>query len=304
MGVLTARPVRAAPGGATAVSPRNRAVSLQRIAVCPAVTGLFNCPDMFARALRLPLLLLLGVLAGACSSTNPADGTLPRRPATLRRAVRHHQAGQRQLRRLRIACNEASACANAQCCTRRIARPKTARRTRCASPSAAPRACASASSARRAGVRQRRLRRDHCSTAPCAEGEVCVADACVSAECVGVQCPPGTACAQGVCRPNSCGDGAKSGTESDVDCGGPCAPCNTGRTCGANGDCLSGSCRDGRCESPVCTDGRRNGGEADVDCGGACPPCGAGQLCFARRRLLDVRVPAGTLPAGPRAPTA
>jgi hypothetical protein len=32
------------------------------------------------------------------------------------------------------------------------------------------------------------------------------------------------------------------GSETDVDCGGPCAPCAQGKACNVNADCASGSC--------------------------------------------------------------
>jgi hypothetical protein len=41
----------------------------------------------------------------------------------------------------------------------------------------------------------------------------------------------------------TCGDGAKDGTESDIDCGGAACPtCGTGKTCSAGTDCTSGVC--------------------------------------------------------------
>jgi hypothetical protein len=58
-----------------------------------------------------------------------------------------------------------------------------------------------------------------------------------------------------------CNDGLKSGTETDVDCGGSTCgtKCAQGKTCAANGDCATGFCADG-----VCCDGA---------CGGACQSC-------------------------------
>lgn len=47
-----------------------------------------------------------------------------------------------------------------------------------------------------------------------------------------------------------CDDGAQSGTETDVDCGGACAPCRNGRGCAVAEDCLSGRCEDRACVSP------------------------------------------------------
>lgn len=40
----------------------------------------------------------------------------------------------------------------------------------------------------------------------------------------------------------SCVDGAKNGSETDVDCGGSCGKCFDGRACQQPMDCLSGLC--------------------------------------------------------------
>jgi hypothetical protein len=54
-------------------------------------------------------------------------------------------------------------------------------------------------------------------------------------------------CANGACQP-TCNDGAKDGTETDVDCGGgACPPCGDTLGCGGNGDCQSGICQGGFC---------------------------------------------------------
>ena len=51
----------------------------------------------------------------------------------------------------------------------------------------------------------------------------------------------------------TCTDGIQNGTETGVDCGGPCDPC------------------------PSCTDGIQNGEETGIDCGGPdCDPCYVG----------------------------
>src|SRR5207253_2094049 len=39
----------------------------------------------------------------------------------------------------------------------------------------------------------------------------------------------------------------KNGNESDVDCGGGCAPCAVGKRCGAASDCASNACAAGTC---------------------------------------------------------
>jgi len=80
----------------------------------------------------------------------------------------------------------------------------------------------------------------------------------------------------------ACDDDKKNGGETAADCGGPCAPCGTGRTCASAADCSSGVCASGVCETPSCSDGVKNGAESDVDCGETeqCPQyCLAGQHC-------------------------
>ena len=51
----------------------------------------------------------------------------------------------------------------------------------------------------------------------------------------------------------TCSDGIQNQGESDIDCGGPCAACADGQTCGVDGDCLSQYCVGGICES--CSNG-------------------------------------------------
>ena len=48
-------------------------------------------------------------------------------------------------------------------------------------------------------------------------------------------------------QPN-CNDGLVGGGESDVDCGGGCAPCELSRACVSDLDCQTGFCDSGRCE--------------------------------------------------------
>ncbi|HEV7732449.1 MAG TPA: hypothetical protein VGR62_09830 [Candidatus Binatia bacterium] len=49
-------------------------------------------------------------------------------------------------------------------------------------------------------------------------------------------------CTAGVCQPPSCTDGARNGTETDVDCGGGCPGCGLGKLCDAGVDCASAVC--------------------------------------------------------------
>ncbi|HVU00319.1 MAG TPA: DUF2341 domain-containing protein [Polyangiaceae bacterium] len=72
----------------------------------------------------------------------------------------------------------------------------------------------------------------------------------------------------------TCTDQAQNGTETDVDCGGTCGGCPTGKKCNGASDCASGVCR-GTCAAATCSDGVKNGAETGIDCGGnPCLPCG------------------------------
>jgi hypothetical protein len=93
----------------------------------------------------------------------------------------------------------------------------------------------------------------------------------------------------------------KDSSETDVDCGGLCSPCDDGKHCLVGDDCVNGICAgadagaEGTCALPTCGDGVQNGNETDVDCGGsaytepsggpdagpftACPPCADTKGC-------------------------
>jgi len=109
----------------------------------------------------------------------------------------------------------------------------------------------------------------------CADDEGCLVDGdCVGQVCY---CPTlrtadgeCTAAEGSLCR-STCEDGVRNQDESDVDCGGGCAACADGASCGVTGDC-AGVCEDSVCVS--CEDGVRNQDETDVDCGGeSCAAC-------------------------------
>jgi hypothetical protein len=69
---------------------------------------------------------------------------------------------------------------------------------------------------------------------PCDEGQACSVHAdCWSDNCVA-----------GVCA-IACDDGARNGTETDIDCGGSCGDCGVGQTCSTNADCQSNRCTAG-----------------------------------------------------------
>ena len=80
-----------------------------------------------------------------------------------------------------------------------------------------------------------------------------------------------------------CTNSVRDGGETDVDCGGPCAPCNVARACSVALDCWSRNCVSRVCQPPppTCDDGIKNQGESDIDCGGAnsCVRCGDGLTC-------------------------
>jgi hypothetical protein len=91
-------------------------------------------------------------------------------------------------------------------------------------------------------------------------------------------------CATGDCldpAPPSCFDRLQNGNETNVDCGGTCAPCGPGARCVVDSDCSVQRCENGRCAVANCTDGKKDGFESDVDCGRTCPTrCDHGAACY------------------------
>jgi cysteine-rich repeat protein len=79
----------------------------------------------------------------------------------------------------------------------------------------------------------------------------------------------------------SCDDGILNGDETDLDCGGSCAPCALRSSCESGADCESSLCDAGTCVDERCLDGGVSEGETDVDCGGEfCAPCATGDACL------------------------
>lgn len=115
-----------------------------------------------------------------------------------------------------------------------------------------------------------------CTAPETCKNEKCVPSTCSNAakdgtetdvDCGGADCGPcsvnkkclvGTDCQSGVCvgppdmqkcAPDTCADGMKNGSETDVDCGGTaCAKCEKGKACTANSDCASDVCTTEVCE--------------------------------------------------------
>lgn len=113
---------------------------------------------------------------------------------------------------------------------------------------------------------------------PCPLGSGCAASRdCAEGECI-----------DNVCQESGCMNGARDGSESDVDCGGSCEKkCATGKSCNRASDCESRVCQDSLCVAPTCTDGVVNGTESDVDCGGDCEGCEDGKTCRTSRDCLS-----------------
>jgi len=77
---------------------------------------------------------------------------------------------------------------------------------------------------------------------------------------------------------DACHDRVRDGDETDVDCGGSCAPCPGQAACSIGADCQSETCTTGVCAKTSCVDGVQDGLETEVDCGWSCP-CAIGQSC-------------------------
>lgn len=121
---------------------------------------------------------------------------------------------------------------------------------------------------------------DDCKSGKCSDKNICDPMGCKStADCPSVE---GASCVDGACI--SCKDNKKNGSETDVDCGGSCSPCASGKACSENSDCNSGVCASGRCEDKpalpaTCSNSKEDGDETDEDCGGSCNPCGQEKKC-------------------------
>ena len=78
----------------------------------------------------------------------------------------------------------------------------------------------------------------------------------------------------GAGQPPTCNDGIQNGTETGIDCGGTCPPCEESGCTDPNAHNYdpNATVDDGSCQT--CEDGIKNGDETGIDCGGAlCLPC-------------------------------
>jgi hypothetical protein len=98
-------------------------------------------------------------------------------------------------------------------------------------------------------------------------------------------------CVSGICQPATCTDGRRNGTETDVDCGSNCVPCDVGQGCALRTDCQTMSCVNSICAAPACNDNAQNGDETGPDCGGAtCLPCNLQQCLPQEPNCTEVNV--------------
>ena len=85
-------------------------------------------------------------------------------------------------------------------------------------------------------------------------------------------CPSG-ACVSNQCVATTCTNGVQDPSETGIDCGGDCAPCQPGGDCTEDGDCSSGNCANMVCQP--CS-------------GGSCPPshyCASSGQCEQQKPL-------------------
>lgn len=123
---------------------------------------------------------------------------------------------------------------------------------------------------------------------PKADGFGCTGGYCSAGTCLGCipgsyGCVGGLSCtASGFCAAPKCLNGLKDPGEGDVDCGGVCEKCSSGKSCAFGAQCASGVCSNGTCAAPTCSDGVKNGAETGADCGGPdCPACPVDSPCSA-----------------------
>jgi hypothetical protein len=153
------------------------------------------------------------------------------------------------------------------------------------------------------GVTPRRCTRNLCRDGRVSGSESDVdcgaSEGCGTLCAVGKRCNSAADCASsacnvttGLCVTDTCVDGAKTGDEADVDCGGSCqAKCAVGLECNytqrGNADCASGVCATppyygapGQCVATTCQNRRVDVDEVGVDCSGSCTAkCAIGETC-------------------------
>lgn len=122
---------------------------------------------------------------------------------------------------------------------------------------------------------------DGCSYVALEQGTACDDDGGSVCDGLGVcvgcvseaDCAEDDLCSSNKCVPASCTNNQKDLTETDVDCGGACAPCDNFNNCETAEDCVSGYCPEVLClpctEHGHC-DGKPGTYCSDLENGGAC----------------------------------
>lgn len=128
---------------------------------------------------------------------------------------------------------------------------------------------------------------------------VCKTNTCDGHACGTQNAAKGTTCTDnggavcdgnGSCVAAHCNDGVKDADETDKDCGGSCAACDTNAKCAKAADCVSKVCdaTAHTCTAPSCTDNVQNGDETDKDCGGSkCGRCADQFHCAANNDCVS-----------------
>eukprot|EP00924_Labyrinthula_sp_SR-Ha-C_P000908 snap_masked-scaffold_7-processed-gene-7.26-mRNA-1 protein AED:1.00 eAED:1.00 QI:0/0/0/0/1/1/2/0/2171 len=130
----------------------------------------------------------------------------------------------------------------------------------------------------------------------CEPGKKCFHDA----DCLSNLCFHELNSTFGTCLSETCSDYKLNGEETDVDCGGLCAPCKIGQTCMLNADCsptLICNPRSQQCAPASCFNGLLDVDESDTDCGGVCSnytKCKPMKKCWAQSDCFEGDCVSGT----------
>ena len=125
---------------------------------------------------------------------------------------------------------------------------------------------------------------DSCDPCPVVENG---SMSCVDSAC-DLQCDDGYVEDMGTCVADiSCSDGAQNGTETDVDCGGDCPPCDDGKACELDSDCVDGLLCNGTTGASVCSCEPKTQCDLNV-CGTVSDGCGGTLDCGSPKTQCDV----------------